>query len=210
MLSAEAKAYLTSRGYTEKEIADEEFCDLPIGEAEVQGVKVFTEVRSLAAVCRSMSEGIAAVHTLALGREKKDYRMYQASGCGYLPPIYGSRSDRDIFFVTKEMTLVEGLFDRIPIKRAFPNRAVFARLTKGATGQMVETLQVYCDLLWEGFDQDEFGAKAAEKGEKKLRRLGIRVNVLKFPRKDPGLLWERGGLDAVKKALEPQYSSLGF
>lgn len=207
-MNPRSRNYLLSRGYDEETLLKEELWDVPVGEAEILGVKVFTEVESIAAVCRSMSEQIAAVHTI--GVEQKDYRTYQAPGRAYLPSIYGNQSDRDVLFRSGEMILVEGFFDRIAIKRAFPERAVFARLTKGATGQMVETLQVYCSVLWLGFDQDEYGEKAAVEGEKKLGKMGIRVHRLVFPRKDPGRLLEIEGVAGVRERLEKQFRTMGF
>jgi hypothetical protein len=49
----------------------------------------------------------------------------------FLPTLYGTEGDYKILFDTGSMILVEGIFDRVALKRCFPNQAVFSRMTVG-------------------------------------------------------------------------------
>jgi len=209
VLTSTALAYLKKRGYTDERLSREEITSIPIGETTVHGVQVFTERESVAFLCRSMSEEVSLVHCAAV-TGAKDYRSYQSTSKGYLAPIYGSKEDRDLLYTTQELILVEGVFDRVAMKVLFSERAVFARLTKGATGQLVEHLQVFCKKMYSAFDGDVPGVLASVRSEKKLKPLGVDVVRLQCPFKDPSAFLASKGMNSARKHYERQISASDF
>lgn len=203
MLSDSALAYLKKRGYTQADLVAEGIQSVPVGEATVEGVRIFTERESVAFVCRSMSETVVGISVAAVTGDK-DYRAYVAPGRQHLAMTYGTEEDRELLFKTGQMVLVEGVYDRNAMKKILPEHAVFARLTKGTTGQMVEHLQVYCKQLYVAFDMDGPGQMTSERAEKKMPELGVETTVLKYPRKDPAKLLEDLGQREARRIVAKQ------
>lgn len=208
MLTEQARTYLRSRGYLDPLIDAEGFESIE-GEREVDGIRVFVASPSVLLRCYAASGTLAAVHTLAVDGNK-EYRLYVNPEHPYLPMIYAVAQDYKQVYLTGEAILTEGVFDRLAVKRALPERAVFARLTKHTTGGFRNWVQRYCRRLWLCLDEDVPGEKAAKKAEALYPDLGIDVQVLHYPAKDPSELLAKKGPDYVRAVLQRQMSYLGI
>lgn len=137
--------------------------------------------------------------------KEKRYRWHQFDNVEHLPMLYGSEEDWDLLYSVGSMILTEGPFDRIAVKRALPDRAVFARLSKGTSNQMIFLIKRYVRHLWLAFDADEEGEKAAIRSEKLLVETEeLNIYRIKFPYHDPSEMLKKRGLDALRSHLERQ------
>jgi len=156
----------------------------------------------------SMGNSMIGVQTRLL--EEKKYRWYQNPEGAHLPIIYGTRWDYDLFFRSKTLILTEGIFDKIAVKRCLPDTACFARLSKGASGQLTIFLKRYCENLYLAFDTD----KAGEKGYDTIKKsLGEHLNTfirLEYPGKDPSDYLERVGESSMRKKFQDQIAAQEF
>lgn len=141
--------------------------------------------------------------------DDKKYRWHQFDNVEHLPMLYGSPDDWDLMWDSGSIFLTEGPFDRIAVKRALPDRAVFARLSKGTSNQMLSLIRRYVKHLWLAFDSDEEGDKAATRSESLL---GEDVNIyqLRLPYKDPSEMLMKRGLPALTANLESQIQMISF
>ena len=193
--------YLKSRGYTDDLIQREDVFGVPTQDFDVLGRQIRECEGCVGWIARSMSGQVVGVQTREL--EEKKYRWHQFDNTEHLPMLYGSQNDWDILWETGVMFLTEGPFDRIAVKRALPDRAVFARLSKGISNQMISLIKRYVKHLWLAFDVDQEGEQAVEKSEEKLGDI-ISVYRLTFPFKDPSQVLERRGLDFLEALLKKQ------
>lgn len=201
-LSQEAGNYLLSRGYSIDLIRKEEIQSIQKGQFMRGGVNGFVDVPSLLMPIRTMSGRIAAWHTAGIGI--KDYRTFYDPNHRYLAVFYASKEDMDLMWTTGETVVAEGIFDRVAIKRAFPERSVLARLTKGMSPQMKVMLERVCKRVWLAFDNDDPGNKAADKAEKRMNLDTVR---LLNPYKDPALFLQKRGLAVTVKHYNRQFSA---
>lgn len=200
-LTKEDLEYLLGRGYTRELLLEEVLLSLEAGNREVEGVKFYTPDPVIAFVTYSMSGEVAGIQTAC--REKHQYRWYQAPGKAYLPILYGSNADFDRLYSSGELILTEGIFDRAAVKRMLPNKAVFARLSKGVSGQLAVLLKRYAKRVWICFDNDSAGKKGTEKT---IERLGEKVEclTLEICTKDPADLLAKYGVAKSAEMLTRQ------
>lgn len=197
-MTSDQYLYLISRGYTDDLIAAEEIFGIE-NNTEIEGRRILECGGCVGFLARSMSGTPVGVQTREL-KEKK-YRWHQFDNVEHLPMLYGSVDDWDLVWHTGSMVITEGPFDRIAVKQALPDRAVFARLTKGISNQMLTLIRRYVNHLWLAFDTDEEGDKAADRSETLLSE-DVNIYRLKFPYKDPSEMMEKRGLPALKQHLE--------
>lgn len=203
-VTQDAEVYLLSRGYTSSLIESEGLFSIPAGEFEVSGIKGFVENPSVVFPVKSMSGRIVAWQTAAVG--VREYRTFYDLDHIYAPVFYGTEEDLDLLWSSGQVVVTEGVFDRIPVKRALPGRAVIARLTKGLSPPIIRMFERVATKVWLALDMDDPGEKAAVKAEKKLK--GPDVMRLSMPYKDPGKLYEVKGLDGVRCILGKQISMM--
>jgi len=98
------------------------------------------------------------------------------------------------------------VFDRIAVKRAVPEIAVIARLSKGVGGQLAKMLERFAKRVWLAFDNDTPGESATLKTIGRLK--GIDVLEIRYPAKDPGELLERKGVTKMGEIIRRQMSLL--
>lgn len=204
MLTEEQKIYLTGRGYTEELLREEGV----FGATETttfHGRKVKDCAGCLAWPVYSMSGEPIGVQTRELAQKK--YRFHQLPHTEHLPLIFGTKEDWDLLWGTGKMILTEGAFDRVAIKRATPDRAVFARMSKGAPNQLRSLIKRYVVHLWTAFDNDEAGEEATQDAETKLKG-STEVSELKFPYKDPAKMLEKRGLKPLRELLQKQLATM--
>lgn len=192
-----AQEYIYSRGYSDEFLQKEGLVGVwdddpyKIGNIEgrhKKGDVIFT--------IKSMSGRLIGFHHAStLGH---DYRTYYDMEHHYIPMVYGDvgGEDYDLMWSSKEVILTEGVFDRIAIKRAFPERAVLARLTKGVSPQLMRLFERVVERVWIAFDMDAPGVKSAERTE---RKLAVDVVRLEIPYKDPSEFLAKRGLEVLKK-----------
>lgn len=198
--------YLKSRGYTEQALKDDGGFVVRSEKVELEGVQLKDQEGYVAWPVRAMSGRLIGVQTRSI--EEKKYRWAQHPETHHLPIFFATAKDFQLIWEGGECVIAEGAFDRLAIKLAFPERAVIARLSKGAANQMANWLRRYCTTIWTAFDLDAPGIEATEKTEKKLGK-DLTVNVLRFSASDPNKLLERKGVKGVQQELRPQFDSMG-
>lgn len=200
-IPAEAAAYLLRRGYSAAWLEAEEVHHVEAGTGrELAGVRFGAAFDSIAFVCRSPSGEVVGISLAAYGAGEKRYEWRPARP--WLPICYASARDWELLHRTGEAFLVEGAFDRIAVKRAFPERAAVARLSK-SVAPVEWVLRRYARAVWLAFDQDEEGEKAARRLERRLSGHLV-VNRLGILGKDPGEHFERHGVDSLRSHFERQ------
>lgn len=197
-LVLEDRAYLLSRGYTEELLGREEFWSIGTGDRPFYDAPP-TKQPMIATECKGPDGTVAGVHLLC--RLQKDYQYHTKEPD--LPPFYGTPEDWSQFFNTGEMTIGEGIFDRIALKRATPNHATFARLSKGFPRGLTILAKIYAKKVWLAFDEDLPGEKAAEQA---ARSLGgdVETHRLHFFRNDPAAVLKKDGLQKLTKLIIDQ------
>jgi len=198
---------LLSRGYTEDHLLRESVYGINGDRCFIENREIIDCRGCVAWLAVSMSGIPVGVQTREI--EEKKYRWHQFDKVEHLPMLYGSEDDWDLLWHSGSMFLTEGPFDRIAVKRALPDRAVFARLSKGTSNQMLSLIRRYVKHIWFAFDSDEEGDKAAIRSESLL---GEDVNTyqLRFPYKDPSEMLSKRGLTALTATLESQIQMLSF
>jgi len=200
-LTPEQRQYLLSRGYTDQDLKKEKVFGIGSELTYILDRPIIDCAGCVAWLAVSMSGEPIGVQTREI-KEKK-YRWHQFDNVEHLPMLYGSEADWDILYSVGSMILTEGPFDRIAVKRALPDRAVFARLSKGTSNQMILLIRRYIKHLWLAFDSDEEGEKATSRSEKLLGE-DLNVYRLRFPYHDPSEMLKKRGLEALKSHLERQ------
>lgn len=194
-----ALAYLNRRGYSPELVLQEDVKRLPPGRHEVAGVEFALAEKSLVFTCRTMSGAVQGLHIASWGGEKR--YEWRPSKAKWLPVCYAQPEDWEILYHMGDVILVEGIFDRIALKRCFPARAVVARLSK-SVASIEWILKRYAKQVWLAFDQDEEGEKGARRVRYRLAPAGIDVQRLAFLGKDPGEHFETHGLESLRKMVD--------
>lgn len=195
-MNFKAFSYLQRRGYTLDWILNEDVRVVEPGRHEIAGLEFGCAESSLVFTCRTMSGALQGLVLAGWGEQEKRYE-WRPGPARWLPICYAQPDDWERLYRDGELILVEGVFDRIAVKRCFPNKAVIARLSKSVAA-IQWVLRRYTRLLWVAFDRDE-------EGEKGARRLGYRladavqddmtIHRLALRGKDPGEDFETYGED---------------
>jgi len=196
MLEMKHREYLRSRGYTDEMIDRES-----VYSSQLDPFKGW-----IAWKCLSMSGATAGVQLR--NPDTRDYRWIQNEKAPHLPIVYATEEDYALTWETGEVILVEGIFDRAAMRRMLPEKATLARLSKGAAAQLMVLIQRYVKRVWVAFDNDEPGNQAAEKTILALSRVGVEVNKISFPAKDPAELLERVGEGKGRIMIQEQMERL--
>lgn len=200
MLSEVAPEYLISRGYTAEMIREERLSFKATGSFEAGPIKCHTITDSVIFPVRGLSGKLVALHTAGISIH--DYRTFYDPARVFAACVYASGADFQILWDTGEVVIVEGVFDRVALKRAFPERAVMARLTKGISRPLTDLFTRLARRVFFCFDMDAPGARATEKAIKLLP--GVHTVVLQISTKDPGQLYEKKGVRGVQSELTRQ------
>jgi len=200
MIDADIKKLLMDRGYTVALCRQEHIRSVVVGENNIEGVKFYSPTEGVSWVAQSMSGALIGIQVRELN--ESSYSWWQAEGASHLPMLYGSERDYELLYRNQEMMLVEGIFDRVALKRAFPDRAIFARMSKGIANNLKCFIKRYADRIWLAFDMDDPGRNAIEKA----RQLepDVEVLVLKYPAKDPSELYKKRGVSKMRGLLSRQ------
>lgn len=192
--------YLLSRGYTDEGILLEGILGVN-DETNWEGRAIKNCAGCVGWPVYSMSGQPIGLQTREV--KEKRYRFHQLPHTEHLPLILGTKQDWDRLWDSGQMILTEGTFDRNAVRLALPDRAVFARMSKGAPNQLRALIKRYVTHLILAFDNDEAGREATEDTEEKLQEI-VPTDHLRLPYKDPAIALQKRGLSYVKSTLVRQ------
>ncbi|AGC68367.1 DNA primase DnaG [Thermoclostridium stercorarium subsp. stercorarium DSM 8532] len=110
----------------------------------------------------------------------------------------------------KKLLIVEGYMDVISLHQAGIDFAV-ASLGTALTSMQGRLLKKYADEVILGYDSDNAGQKATERGIEVLNRIGCRVKVLQVPDgKDPDEFIRKNGPEKFKMLIDRAISLLEY
>jgi DNA primase len=104
----------------------------------------------------------------------------------------------------KPIFVVEGLFDVLAMLHVVKDGAVLgAGPAHLSYQQMIFLLRWAQDTVYLVFDRDEAGRKGMDEAVQRLSRWGVECKELPYGKTgdDPGLLWDRGGVQSLQKAF---------
>lgn len=204
--SGDTLSYLIRRGYTPELLKEEGVLAVPAGfKGEVNGIWISSHYDSVVFTCWSPGSP-SAVHTGSI--TVKDYKVFYSSRVTF-PVLYATARDWSEMRRQRRIILVEGVYDRVVVKRAMPEFPVFARLSKGVQNDFKRILEVLDCRVFLLFDNDDPGRKAADKSERALENLGIKTVRLYAPMEDPGdVIKLKDGIRQFREILERQISRL--
>lgn len=141
-----------------------------------------------------------------------DYRLPEAA---WNPFWLGTRKAMPALWAGGDAWIVEGLFDMCPLEWAVPGTdAVLASVRAKLSKKHVEFLQRFCKgWVHMVYDRDATGRKSTvgwvdETGKHRygaldvLQRVGLKCrDVFYSGGKDPGELWDKGGVAAIRAAF---------
>lgn len=141
----------------------------------------------------------------------RDYRMPEAA---FQPFWLGTHRALLKMWAGGDVWIVEGLFDLCPLEWVVPEKdALLASVRAKLTSSQVEFLRRFCrGQVNVAYDSDETGQKGIfgftdETGKKqlgaveRLRRVGLQCRGITYEGKDPGVIWDKGGIQAMQDAF---------
>jgi len=142
----------------------------------------------------------------------RDYRLPEAV---WNPFFIGMRRALPKIWAGGDVWIVEGQFDLYPLEWAIPETdAVLATVRAKLSKWHLEFLRRYCKgWVHMVYDRDETGLKATfgyetKEGKRRmgaldaLQRVGLKSRDVPFSGgKDPGDLWDQGGVESVRAAF---------
>jgi len=192
-LSEEHDLYLRVRGYHDRTLAKERPWTVS-GPSLYRGELEIEAKHAIAWPIVSAAGTLVGVHFRETpGTDGLKYFSRLVPGLKHIPLLYATKEDHEILYRTGEACLCEGILDRIVLKRAMPDWAVFARLTKGVGIQVARYLRRRAKRIWTCFDMDEWGRRGTKKTRRILAADGIEVLSIEYPAKDPSDLWQSKG-----------------
>jgi DNA primase len=198
VLSTEAASYLATRGYNEFLFAEDQVDQIRTDDETFNQTRVRAAARYLAWPLHSAAR--TPIGVLLRKLDGKEYRLALREGNDHIPTLLASKKDWDQAWRSQFAILVEGAFDRVALKRAFPEHAVFARLSRGIQNKAAIILRRYTTRMWIVMDNDEAGQRGAEEAQKKLEGINTTSLGLKGS-KDPGDFLHKYGSKALREHL---------
>ena len=168
------------------------------------------------AVCPAYSPRGTLIGFEARNTHRKHIMDYRTSEAAWSPFFLGMRRAMPKIWAGGDVWIVEGQFDLYPLEWAVPETdAVLATVRAKLSNAHIEFLSRFCKgRVHMCYDRDETGRKAThsytdEKTGKyrmgaleRLRRVGLKCQDVPFQGyKDPGEIWDAGGVNAVRAAF---------
>jgi len=102
-----------------------------------------------------------------------------------------------------EVWIVEGLFDMFALDWVIPESDLILAIVQARlTTPHLEFLRRFAKKANLSLDMDPPGRKGAYKAARNLRELGVSNRVVEYgPGKDPGEIWDRGGVRELKEVF---------
>lgn len=209
MLDPLDRGYLKSRGYTDQLLDQERWFSLPKGQGYNEFGLVLTMSRpTIAGFCTTPTGVVTALTTLS--REEKAYRRYRIDAGEYLPVYYAAGDDFDLLEETGNVFLVEGIFDRVALKRARVSGAVFALQGLGLSERMLNFLKLTSKRVWLMLDQDKPGKEASERMVRAMKAQDIKVECINYLCKDVNEWWVRSGALKIAQHVDREIELRGW
>ncbi|MFA6234140.1 MAG: toprim domain-containing protein [Bacteroidota bacterium] len=140
-----------------------------------------------------------------------DFRLPESKWC---PFWLGLQMGMKKIWGGGNVWVVEGLFDKCPMEWVVPETdAVLASVRAHLTREHVEFLRRYCKgMVHMVYDNDPTGRKPThgyidDTGKKvygavsRLEKVGLKCRDVPYSGKDPGVIWDKGGVAALKTAF---------
>lgn len=127
----------------------------------------------------------------------KDYWKLYTLRAGIDALFFGTNVAMPHIWKTREVYLVEGIFDLFPMQRVFPNTLCCGTATLNP--EQMTFLERYVDRVHVAFDHDEQGEKFFEKFYRKYRREFDLIEKVSYGGSDPSDSWERLGEEKFRK-----------
>ena len=221
-LTEEVEGYLLGRGAKESTIAAEGIVTWSPTEFEIPDpafVKVYgphgENLRGYS-TCPVRSPKGTMIGFEARSIQKKNIQDFRFQETQWTPFFLGTYSAMPKIWAGGDVWICEGLFDKCPLEWAVPdNHVVLATVRAKLSDLHVEFLQRFCKgWVHMVYDQDETGRKAtmgwtdAESGRRRygaldaLNRVGLKCRDVPYQGgKDPGEIWDQGGVAAIRAAF---------
>jgi DNA primase len=149
--------------------------------------------------------------------ERKTIFKYRTSCVDWVPTFVGCWP-RDLYRIWDgaDVCLVEGLFDMVVSKVVPPNTVVLATAGAHVSNNHIRFLQRFMrhgQRVWLCYDEDAVGiaqkigweddAGKRHKGvPERMKRVGIDCRAVRYTGgKDPGEVWDKGGIEGLLKAF---------
>lgn len=163
------------------------------------GVDVSTQEPLIAILCKTPTGAVTALQVV--NPREKAYRRFRTEIGNFLPVYLASSDDFDLWELTGNVILVEGVFDRVAVKRCGVQAAVFALLGLGVSFKMARFLARHSNRVWLMLDQDEKGKEASVRISNSLKAHGVSVEYISYSEKDPADWLQKRGVAKMRRDI---------
>ena len=101
----------------------------------------------------------------------------------------------------KTIYIVEGIFDVFALHHAAPDGVVLGSGPARLAFKQTEFLRRWASDVGIAYDRDDTGRRGTELALKNLRYAGVECREIPYRGKDPGDIWDRGGVEAIREAF---------
>jgi DNA primase len=123
--------------------------------------------------------------------DTKDYWKFYSLRSGVDALFFGTDVAMPHIWKSREVYLVEGIFDLFPVQRVFPNTLCCG--TAEVSQDQIEFLKRHVDRVFVMFDHDEQGKRFFDQFYKDHRKTFDLIEKVDYSGKDPSDSWERLG-----------------
>jgi DNA primase len=209
-LSREARSYLYSRGVTDKIIEQMQLTTWSCPES-VCPDETFVErygrrgwrLRGRV-ICPYFSPrgNIVGFEARTFG-DRKFISDIRAPSAEWNPIFLGMKESMSRIWDSGMVWIVEGIYDLAAMHPVIPEAdGLLASLTANLSISQRRFLERFARYIFLVYDMDETGKKGIEKVKRYCERVGIRcIPVYYRGGKDPGVIWQRGGDEAIEEAF---------
>lgn len=116
----------------------------------------------------------------------------------------GMPAAMDLVWRGRDVVVVEGVFDVFAMLHIAGDRAVLGTRSAHVSWKHAEFLRRWCaGTVLMVYDRDEAGEKGTADALRHLSRRGLRCSEIRYGRRgdDPGEIWDRGGVEALREAF---------
>jgi len=136
--------------------------------------------------------------------DRKDDVRFLLPKSRWNPVWIGMPSAMQLLWAGKDVIIVEGRFDVYAMLHVAKDRAVLGSGPAHLSWKQVEYLARWVKgHVYLAYDNDPTGKKGTEDALKNLDRRGVSCSQLRYgkPQDDPGLIWDRGGVQTLHEAF---------
>ena len=147
--------------------------------------------------------------------DRKDDVRYLLPESRWQPIWIGMPQAQEDLWGEKDLIVVEGRFDVFAILQLLAatgnDKAVLGSGPAHLSWKQTEYLRRWCQLdedkrppkVYIAYDNDDPGKKGTADALKHLDQRGVQCRELRYgkPQDDPGEIWDRGGVEALRKAF---------